>query len=359
MLTRYASISFLLLFFLKTEAQNFSSKEVTIKTPDTSVTLAGTLLTPKGKGHFPAILLIQGNGPHTRDDSISGSPLFKQFAEYFAEKGAVVLRVDKRGFGKSTGNVTRSEGNYTTLDLAKDFTSAYEFLNKQPLVDTARVGVIGHSEGGLISSILASQLTDLDWIVTVASPAVRGDSIVAEQSRFNRKQLGMDVKTSVAIDKVWLEYLQFIKDGYSSETEYLNIGKQFLMAHGLPEDDSRITPKFIDQLLDEYKSPWYKYYFATDPADFIKSIDIPYLGIFGGNDDQVTVEQNLVPLHKTLSSANNKVYKIVVLSDEDHFFARCKDQRLKKHEYGKMELSSRLLKTIEAWLLDQKILESM
>lgn len=328
----------------------FHDVEVTIRSTDPEVLLAGTLTVPNSIGRHPAVVLIPGNGPHTRDVVVSGSPLFKQLAEHLASSGFVVLRMDKRGFGKSSGAVDRAEGNYTTYDLAKDIMSALDFLDTHPSIDTSKVGVIGHSEGGLIAAIVAAEVPGLDWAVSVAGPAVPGDSIVAEQTRINRKNLGIPTGISEAIEKVWFEYFEFIKKGYTSDSEFEAIGRRFLMAHGLPENDPRITRPFMNQLLDEYKSEWYVYFFETNPTEYLKQIRTPFLGILGSHDEQVTVEQNFLPMYQALKNGGNAQFQLNVLPDEDHFFARFDDQRMQKHEFGKMEISNRLLLTIECWL---------
>lgn len=320
------------------------------------IQLSGEIEYPNKSGKFPAAILIWGNGPHTRDMEISGSSVFKQIADSLLKLDMAVLRMDKRGFGKSTGKTIESEGNYTTRDLANDVKLAYNYLNNQKNIDTTRVGLIGHSEGSIISSILLAEDKSIDWAIVLGPVAVSGQEIVAEQKRLNRKELGFSEETSQAVGEAWNKYSEFIKSGYQNDSIYYALGREFLIAHGLEKDDERITNQFIDQLINAYKTPWYTYFFNNDNADNIRKIKKPYMAIFGGNDDQTSIEQNLLPMVRAFKDAKNENYRIVILSDEDHFFLRYKDERMIKHEFGKMEVSGRLISTIKEWLASLNII---
>lgn len=337
-----------------TSAQETKKIEFTLQVND-SIKLAGELEYPNKPGKFPAAILIWGSGPHTRNQEISGSPMFKQMADSLVKEGMAVLRMDKRGVGKSTG-VPESEGNYTTRDLANDIRLAYAFLNKQPFVDSTKIGLIGHSEGSIIAAMLGAEEAGLDWIIVLGPPAVPGDFITAEQTRQNRMKLGMSKEVSAAIGKVWEKYFRFIKEGYKSDSIYYALGREFLIAHGLDKDDKRITNKFIDQLLGGYKTPWNQYFFNTDPSQFLQNIHIPFLAVFGSDDKATTIEQNFIPMYHALSKAGNKNYKLIVLADEDHFFLRYQDKQMEKHQFGEMKVSGRLLNTFMDWFRSNNIL---
>jgi uncharacterized protein len=336
-------------------AQETKIEEFTLRSK-AGTELRGEIEYPNRPGKFPAAILIWGNGPHTRDQAISGSPTFKQIAAFLCRKGMAVLRMDKRGFGKSTGKFT-AEGNYTTKDLAEDIKLAYSFLNKKAFVDTTKVGLIGHSEGAIIAAMVATEEPGVDWVIVYGAPAVPGDSIVAAQTRQNRMKLGMSPEVSDAIGKVWEKYFRYIEEGNKDSLAYYTIGREFLMAHGLEKDDKRINNKFIDQLLDGYKTEWNRYFLTTDPARFYEKMQVPFFAIFGGDDKETPVEQNLIPMKNAFSKSGNKNYRITVLADEDHFFLRYRDRQMEKHEPGKMEVSGRFLHVMAEWLKWQKVLK--
>lgn len=331
-------------------------EEVSIKVND-KLTLAGEIEYPDKEGKFPAALLIWGSGPHTRDEMISGTPIFKQISESLLSEDMVVMRMDKRGYGKSIGEY-RSEDNYTTQDLANDIKLAYNYLNSHKAVDTTKVGLIGHSEGTIIASMLGAEDKSIDWLVLFGPSAVSGREIELDQGSYSREQLGMSKDINSAITEVWKEYIEFIKEGYKNDSLYYQIGKRFLMAHGLEENDKRITNEFIDQLLDAYKTPWYQFFYANDNSKHLEKIKIPLLAIMGGADKHTTVNLHFQPLYNALQKAENKSYKIVILGDDDHFFFRHKGERLKKHEFGEMKMSHQFTETIKSWLKERQIIDA-
>ncbi|MEP7322764.1 MAG: alpha/beta fold hydrolase [Saprospiraceae bacterium] len=347
-----------LVFFIQIQlvlcAQDTKKEEFILHSKD-GFDIAGEIEYPNRQGKFPTAILIWGSGPQTRDQEISGSPMFKQIASFLNAKGMAVVRIDKRGCGKSTGSF-KAEGSYTTRDLANDISLVYSFVQKHKAVDISRIGLIGHSEGSIIASILGTELPGLNWIIEFGPSAVPGDSITAYQTRLNRLKLGMPSEVSNAIGKVWEKYFRFIKDGYQNDSAYYSIGREFLIAHGLEKDDKRITPAFIDQLLDGYKTPWNQYFFNTDPASFLEKIKIPFLAVFGGDDMETSVNQNLIPMYSALSKSGNKNYRIVILPDEDHFFLRYQDKQMTKHKFGEMKVSARLLNLFADWFKTNRIL---
>src|SRR5262249_14139148 len=131
----------------------------------------------QGTGPFPAVFLITGSGPQDRDESLLGHKPFLVLADYLTRKGIVVLRADDRGFGKSTG----SFANATTADFADDAESAVVYLKGRRDVEAKKIGLIGHSEGGLVAPMVAARNEDVGFIVLIAGPGVPGDQILPEQ----------------------------------------------------------------------------------------------------------------------------------------------------------------------------------
>src|SRR5690606_13643423 len=142
-------------------------------------TLAGTVPTPRGKGRFPAVILVTGSGPQDRDETIEGHRPFKVIADYLTKRGIVVLRYDERGVGQSTGNYTKS----TIGDFSKDAIAAIDFLRGQSKVNPKKIGIVGHSEGALIAKLIAGQQSaELNFIALLAGPAIPIDSLMVLQA---------------------------------------------------------------------------------------------------------------------------------------------------------------------------------
>ncbi|MGB4845644.1 MAG: alpha/beta fold hydrolase [Ferruginibacter sp.] len=325
------------------------NEDIFIKTSDGKYILSGELKVPAGKGKFPVVILIPGNGPHTRHYSISGSAVFDQLAEFFIEQHIAVLQIDKRGFGKSTGPST-SEDSTTTFDLADDVESWVKYLQGRNEINNAGIGLLGHSEGSLIASIVASSKPDIKWVIMMAGPAVQGDKIFLEQRKTMMQRNGqINGDTMVAVLKEFERLVNFIKtDDYRDKQKFYAIGHDFIVAHGVAE--SEISNKFIDKVLDAYPTAWYHRFFNIDPTDYISKIKVPVLVVFAGNDLQVTLQQNILPLSSAVNNGDNKNVLISVLPGLDHFFLTYDGKTITKHVYGKMKIASSLLNTIQQWI---------
>lgn len=330
------------------QEREFATEPFTITSKD-GINLRGTIALPKEDNKYPATLLIWGNGPHTRDQKISETPIFKLISEHLVKQGVVVLRMDKRGFGESSIKYKSSESNYTTLDLKSDIEIALEKLRKHPKVDTTKIGLIGHSEGAMIASMLASE-NKVSWNIQIAPPAVSGIEIDQEQKRKNRIRLGIPDSIAVEIGRAFNSYREFIKVDFTNDSMHYALGKKFLIAHGLKENDKRITPAFIDKLIGGYRNIWQQGFYRLDMRIYHSKITIPTLAIFGSHDEQVSVEQNLHALNSSLKKAQNTNYKIIVLSESDHFFITHKGKRLDKHKPGEMEVSEHLLTALTEFI---------
>ena len=156
----------------------YAEEEVVYENKEAGVKLAGTLTLPRSEGPFPAVVLITGSGPQNRDEEILGHRPFLVLSDYLTRQGIAVLRVDDRGIGGSTGNFSQA----TTEDFAGDVLAGIEYLKSRKEIDPTRIGLIGHSEGGLIAPIVAVQSPDVAFIVMMAGtwPDRRRNSVLAE-----------------------------------------------------------------------------------------------------------------------------------------------------------------------------------
>src|SRR5207244_1983395 len=138
------------------------------------VKLAGTLTRPQGDDPFPAVLLIAGSGPHTRNEEVLGHKIFLVLADYLTRRGMVVLRADKRGVGKSTGMYEEA----TSADFADDALAGVDYLKARKEVDPRKIGLIGPSEGGLVAPMVAARSKDVAFLVLMAGTGVSGEEIL-------------------------------------------------------------------------------------------------------------------------------------------------------------------------------------
>lgn len=171
---------------------NYISEDVffTNRTTD-SVILAGTLTLPKSKKNPPVVILISGSGPQDRNEELMGHKPFLVLSDYLTNKGIAVLRYDDRGIGKSKGNF----GTATTFDFASDVEAAIKYLKTRKDINHKKIGLVGHSEGGLIAPIVASQNKDVAFTILLAGTGVNGRKVLESQSWEMAKQMGATEET--------------------------------------------------------------------------------------------------------------------------------------------------------------------
>ncbi len=322
-------------------------REVSIPTPDPNITIAGTLSLPAGEQTRPAVLMIVGNGPHTRDQLISNTPMFKLLGDHLAALGLVVLRTDARGYGGSTGPADWEQ--YTTADRIEDNRAAVEFLRRQPGVDAQRLVVLGHSEGALIAAALSAGSPDVALAILLSPPALRGDEVVAGQLAASLVQQGAEPDTAEAVRQAFLRFAEFAVAEPDNDAKFEAIALDFLAAHGVSND--QLDPTLAKSLLSGYlASPWYRHFFASDPTTTYRQNAGPVVAIFGGADQQVPWRIHLPKLTAAYAQSASNDLSACVLPDQDHFFLEFEGRRIEKHKPGEMQIADELLDRLDAEL---------
>ena len=266
------------------------------------VRLAGTLTLPQGAGPFPAAILISGTGPQDRDETVFGHKPFAVWADALTRRGVAVLRYDDRGTGSSTGDF----GAATIADFATDADAAFAFLAARSEIDPSRIGLIGHSEGGVIAPLVVQENVPVAWIVTIAGPAVKGGDIVTEQVRLIGLASGQSPTIVAANTARHRELMTIIErhaqDGAAARRDVL----ADLLAHGAIESQA-------EQTADQMSLDWFRWLVAHDPAASLAALDVPLLALYGGKDLQVPAEQNAPVLSRLKPDA-----EVVVLPGLNH-----------------------------------------
>ena len=158
----------------------YIEEEVVYENKEAEITLAGTLTLPPGKSSFPAVLLITGSGPQDRDETVYGHYPFLVLADYLTRQGVAVLRVDDRGVGESTGDFSQA----TSEDFASDVLAGIGYLKTRKEINPEQIGLIGHSEGGLIAPMVAIKSPDVAFIILMAGTGLTGEEILYLQGAF-------------------------------------------------------------------------------------------------------------------------------------------------------------------------------
>lgn len=256
----------------------YTAEDVRVPGPH-GITLGGTLTKPKGAAPFPAIVTITGSGQQDRDEFIplaGGIRLFRQVADTLGRRGIAVLRLDDRGLGASTGDATTS----TTADFADDIRAAVAYLRTRRDIDGARIGLLGHSEGGIIAPMVASTDARIRAVIILAGPASKGSDISKAQNRY-------------AIDHM---------------TNWTPAQKDSLYALAVRQIDGTTSD-----------NPWIRWWMQYDPAPTARKVKAPTLIVQGATDRQVPASE-AEKLAALIRSGGNADVTVRVLPNVNHLF---------------------------------------
>ncbi|MHB0878272.1 MAG: alpha/beta hydrolase family protein [Anaerolineae bacterium] len=337
----------------------YRQEEVTFTNADAS--LAGTLTLPEGDGPFPAVVLISGSGQQNRDEEVLGFKVFGTIADYLTRQGIAVLRYDDRGIGGSTGDVEQA----TSEDFAQDALAAVQFLAARDDISPLSIGLIGHSEGGIIAPMVANQSDDVSYVVLLAAPAMPGDDLLMEQVRLIYESSGAsqaEVDAAVAQQQ---ELLQAIDAGEGSE-EWSAIGTRTATqlratVEALPTAD-RGALGDIDAFVTEgaaaslaaANTPWLRYFLTYDPVPAMEELDVPVLALYGSKDVQVAAPSNSAAMRAALEASGNSDATVEVLQDANHLFQMADTGSPDEYASLPKEFVPGFLDVIAGWILEHE-----
>jgi hypothetical protein len=325
----------------------YTSREVYFPNKKANIRLAGTITVPDAPDKkFPAILLISGSGPDNRDEEAAGYKPFWVLANYFSSRGYVVLRYDDRGMGESEGSFFMAD----IYDLASDAKSGLKFLKKQRFVDTKKIGIIGHSEGGMIAAYLGARGRDVAWIVLMGSPGMSGENLLILQEEYILRASGFDglniQKTTAFRTKVF----KLIKE--EDDVNKLHARLRKLYTNIYPG----IKKEKLDSLINPLLSPWLKSFIEFEPARYLSKVKIPVLALLAGNDLHVPPVENKLALEEALREAPSVHYEIKVIENVNHMFQTSSSGFIQeKKDEGQETISRVVLEKIHGWLIEQEI----
>jgi pimeloyl-ACP methyl ester carboxylesterase len=293
----------------------YKEEELSVPTATPSISLAATLTVPRGPGPFPAAILVPGSGPLDRDEADSGHRPFLILADHLTRQGLAVLRYDKRGVAKSTGDYEDA----TTADFAKDAEAALAFLKRRKEIDPRRIGMIGHSEGGIIAPMVAARSSDVSWIVLLAGPATKGEETLLLQSDLITRAAGMtteQIAKSLDFDRESYNLVRHEQDRRVLENQLQDLVKVSGIGTAAPS-------AFLQRQIHWTSSPWFRYFLDYDPAPALQNIKCPVLILSGEKDLQVPPKENLPLARKALETGGNKDFQIIELPGLNHQFQHC------------------------------------
>lgn len=294
----------------------YQAEEVVFENTKAGVRLAGTITVPQKPGKFPAVIMVTGSGKQNRDEEFAKHKPFWVIADYLTRRGIVVLRVDDRGCGSSTGTFEQS----TTGDFAEDVLAGIEYLKSRKEVNAQKIGIIGHSDGGIVASLAAGQTTDVAYIVTLAGLMESFEKAVLDQLMNQAAQMGKSAE-DIELERNWRKSI------YSVAKEKTDVAtataKLWEIYNALPEAEvKRLNwPKGRhESQINQVLSPWWRFNLSLDNEETIKNIKCPVLALYGSLDQQVRPEQNVPFVEAAFKKGTNKQAEVKVLPGLNHMF---------------------------------------
>lgn len=322
-------------FMYITENVNFENKSA-------GITLSGTLSLPKAEGPFPTVILISGSGPQDRDSNILGHKPFLVIADYLTKNGFAVLRYDDRGFGESSGNYATA----SIEDFASDTQSALEYLQSRPEVNTDQIGLIGHSEGGLIAPMVGAKNKSVDFMILLAGPGLDGDALMLSQKAQIEKLMGFNDEAITQSQKPLKEAYEIITQTDLNPLQLRDsINSFYKNQYGvlIPENQRKA-------IVNQITSAEVASLIRSKPSVYLSQLSCPVLALNGEKDAQVLAQMNIEAIENALEKGGNSAVQTQIFPNLNHLFQEC--QTGLPNEYGEIEqtFSTEVLETIILWL---------
>ena len=334
----------------------YASEDIEYDSPDKTLHYGATMTTPSGAGPFPAIVLITGSGAQDRDETIFEHKPFAVIADYLTRRGIIVLRVDDRGMGKSTGNFSKS----TSLDFANDVNNSLDYLKTRAKVDTQKLGLIGHSEGGMIAPIVGVQRKDINFIILLAGPGEKISQLMAEQNAGILASSGINKEAVQSFRDFYPSIVRSIVQASSAEEASSNLHhaldewikktptNQVLATTGIYNDSTK--KKFTETLVGVMYNPWFLYFLSFDPQPWLMQLHCKVLALNGEKDLQVPAVSNLKGIQSALEKSKSGDFEVHNIPGLNHLFQTCKQCTIQ--EYGRLEesFSPMALQMMSDWI---------
>jgi pimeloyl-ACP methyl ester carboxylesterase len=348
----------------------YKTEDVVVENKRAGVRLAGTLVIPlphangsavratggeaSGEGPFPAVVFATGSGPQNRDEELLGHKPFLVIADYLARRGIASLRCDDRGTGQSSGDFSKA----TTFDLADDVEAEFAYLASRPEARKGSVGIVGHSEGGLIAPIIASRDAKVSFIVLLAGPGLSGERILTLQGAAIARAAGKsdrEIEDAAAINTRLYAIAEGPGDAASLRAKLRGAYLDWLAGNTTMKSEERAAAEAgADRAVDQLASPWFRTFLSLDPAPYLAKVGIPVLALDGSKDLQVPSKENLAGIRAALGSRAGGMSPksaLLELPGLNHLFQHASTGS--PDEYGKIEetFAPEALKAIGDWIL--------
>lgn len=329
----------------------YREEEVAIATDSAGVTLAGTLTLPRAPGPHPAVVLITGSGPQDRDEAIMGHRPFLVLADHLTRQGIAVLRCDDRGFGRSSGRFDLA----THLDFVEDTLAQMAFLRSRKEIDPRRIGLIGHSEGGIVAPLAAVRMPETAFIVLLAGVGVPTEDLLVRQGADLSRALGAGedaIARNAELQRVMFRMVREEKDPAVLKRRLREAAREH-MASLTPAEKAalQLSDDMLEAQLSMVISPWFRGLLGYDPRPTLKAVKCPVLALNGEKDLQVSAKENLGAIRESLSAGGNSAFKALELPGLNHLFQTCQTGTIAEYSRIDETFNPRALTEISNWIL--------
>lgn len=328
----------------------YEAEEVVFENKRAGIKLAGTLTRPRSPGPHPAVVLITGSGPQDRDETVMGHRPFLVLADHLTRAGLAVLRFDDRGAGKSTGDFSKA----THTDFVEDTLAAVEFLKTRTEIDPKRIGLLGHSEGGIVAPLAAVQAPEVAFMVLLAGVGVPMEDLLVRQAADLARVTGASeelIAKSTARQREVFQVLKSEPDAKVAEKKVRELARARLAE--LTEEQRTtlgVSAALVESQIQMATSPWFRQLLTCDPRPTLRKVKCPVLVLNGEKDVQVAAKENLGAIAQALAAGGNPDYQVAEFPGLNHLFQHCDTGAVT--EYARIEetMAPEVLENIAAWI---------
>ncbi|HXD94156.1 MAG TPA: alpha/beta fold hydrolase [Bacteroidia bacterium] len=328
----------------------YYTEDVTFQNKKANITLAGTLSLPKQEGNFPVVVLITGSGPNNRDEEVAGHKPFLVLSDFLTKNGIAVLRFDKRGIAQSKGNYNTA----TTVDFASDVEAAVNYLLTRKEINKNKIGLMGHSEGGIIAPMVAVQNKNVKFIVLLAGTGIPGGQLLLLQQELLGRAMGVseaDLQKEKTINTAAYNIITKSTDDQKLKTDLSSYYTQAYKDNPIPDSSKSMSiSDMVNFQVTALMTPWRIYFIKYNPAPTLQKVKCPVLAIGGDKDLQVPATINLEAINTALTKGGNKNVTIKQLPKLNHLFQECTTGSSTEYAQIEQTFSPTALAVILNWL---------
>ncbi len=336
----------------------YDATDVTFENATDGVRLAGTLTRPPGDARVPALVLVSGSGAQDRDETILGHKPFLVLADYLTRRGVAVLRYDDRGTAASGG--VRADA--TMVTFAHDAAAAVAFLAARDDIDAERIGILGHSEGAVVASMLASGRVGtvreaVAFLVLVGGPALPGEALLTMQRRALAEASGQPpgalAAGAAAHAKLLATAKRLTTTGADSVALADSLAALVRAQLGPQARDGDGREGVVQAQVRSLLTPWFQHFLTYDPRPALRETRVPVLAVIGTKDLQVPADTNLAATEQALRAGGNGAITMRALDGLNHLLQPAPTGA--PAEYGQIEttLAPEALDLIAGWVTRQ------